>query len=90
MQEWIDVEAICLKMLDARNKMSHTCDARSALGLYSSLSGFFKYCESDCRMLSDIDLVFRLVHTCELEVLDRALHEQNGERGLNPLRRQRR
>jgi hypothetical protein len=41
-------------------------------------------------MLSDIDLVFRLVHTCELEVLDRALHEQNGERGLNPLRRQRR
>ena len=28
------MEAICLKMLDARNKMSHTCDARSAMGLY--------------------------------------------------------
>lgn len=37
---WIDDEAVWLEMLDARNRMAHTYDARKALEIYASLPQF--------------------------------------------------
>jgi nucleotidyltransferase substrate binding protein (TIGR01987 family) len=39
-QEWIDDEETWLNMLQARNLMTHTYDARDALKIYTSLSKF--------------------------------------------------
>ena len=38
---WIDDEAVWLEMLDARNRMAHTYDARKALAIYESLPQFY-------------------------------------------------
>lgn len=37
---WIEDEAVWLEMLDARNRMAHTYDARKALQIYGSLPQF--------------------------------------------------
>jgi nucleotidyltransferase substrate binding protein (TIGR01987 family) len=39
-QGWIEDEATWLEMLDARNRMAHTYDARKALEIYESLPRF--------------------------------------------------
>ncbi|MEE9398125.1 MAG: HI0074 family nucleotidyltransferase substrate-binding subunit [Methylococcales bacterium] len=39
-QGWITVETTWLKMLDARNRMSHTYDAKKALEIYRMLPEF--------------------------------------------------
>lgn len=39
-QGWIDDETTWLEMLEARNRMAHTYDAKSALRIYESLSAF--------------------------------------------------
>ena len=45
---WIGDEAIWLEMLDARNRMAHTYDARKALQIYESLPQF---CEALQKLL---------------------------------------
>lgn len=37
---WIEDEAVWLEMLDARNRMAHTYDARKALEIYEALPQF--------------------------------------------------
>lgn len=37
---WIEDEAVWLEMLDARNRMAHTYNARKALEIYASLPQF--------------------------------------------------
>ena len=39
-QGWIEDETVWLEMLDARNRMAHTYDARKALEIYESLPRF--------------------------------------------------
>jgi len=39
-QGWIDDEAVCLEMLEARNRMSHTYNAEMALAVYTRLGVF--------------------------------------------------
>jgi len=39
-QGWINDETVWLEMLDARNRMAHTYDARKALQIYGSLPQF--------------------------------------------------
>lgn len=39
-QGWIRDEIMWLQMLDARNRMSHTYDAKRALEIYGQLAGF--------------------------------------------------
>lgn len=39
-QEWIDDETAWLDMLEARNRMSHTYDAKTALASFDHLSTY--------------------------------------------------
>jgi nucleotidyltransferase substrate binding protein (TIGR01987 family) len=39
-QDWIEDETVWLEMLDARNRMAHTYDARKVLAVYDSLPKF--------------------------------------------------
>ncbi|MDP3030936.1 MAG: HI0074 family nucleotidyltransferase substrate-binding subunit [Rhodocyclaceae bacterium] len=39
-QRWIDAETPWLEMLDTRNRMAHTYDAREALSVYARLATF--------------------------------------------------
>lgn len=49
---WIDDEAIWLEMLDARNRMAHTYDARKALQIYESLP---RFCQALQRLLDTLN-----------------------------------
>ena len=48
---WIGDEAIWLEMLDARNRMAHTYDARKALQMYESLPQF---CAAQQKLLATL------------------------------------
>jgi nucleotidyltransferase substrate binding protein (TIGR01987 family) len=39
-QEWIDDETIWLDMLEARNRMSHTYDSKTALAIFDRLAAY--------------------------------------------------
>jgi nucleotidyltransferase substrate binding protein (TIGR01987 family) len=41
-QGWIEDEAVWLEMLEARNRMSHTYDAKDAIKVYGQLAGFIE------------------------------------------------
>ena len=41
-QKWIEEEAVWLEMLNARNRMPHTYDAKDALTIYVQLPAFIK------------------------------------------------
>ena len=41
-QGWLQDEAVWLEMLEARNRMSHTYDAKDAIKVYGQLAGFIE------------------------------------------------
>ena len=41
-QGWIEDEAVWLEMLEARNRMSHTYDAKDAIKVYGQLAGYIE------------------------------------------------
>ena len=41
-QGWIEDEAVWLEMLEARNRMSHTYDAKDAIKVFGQLAGFIE------------------------------------------------
>ena len=41
-QGWIEDEAVWLEMLEARNRMSHTYDAKDAIKVYGQLADFIE------------------------------------------------
>ena len=52
-QAWVVDEAIWLEMLEARNRMSHTYDAKDALRVYEKLSGFIEPLKSLAHSLKE-------------------------------------
>jgi nucleotidyltransferase substrate binding protein (TIGR01987 family) len=52
-QHWIDEEALWLEMLEIRNRMSHTYDAREALKSYERLKVFVAPMKQLVRSLQD-------------------------------------
>lgn len=51
---WVDDETAWLEMLDARNRMAHTYDARRALQIYDALP---KYCMALRKLLAALQSV---------------------------------
>lgn len=50
-QGWIDDETVWLAMLDARNRMAHTYDARKALQIYDALP---RFCDALQKLLASL------------------------------------
>jgi len=54
-QGWIDEEAIWLEMLEARNRLSHTYHAETALAIYTRLPDFQRAMEALLHRLKDVE-----------------------------------
>lgn len=52
-QGWLQDEAVWLEMLEARNRMSHTYDAKDALRVYEKLNGFIEPLKSLAHSLKE-------------------------------------